>query len=112
MTKQNKVCRISGLSDDRVMHEPEAKMIKAHECLGLEAAAADDVAEELSVLLKDTMTVTEALKLIAEKYDAKVVLVGMRIMQLMLLNDKEISDRAENAGGRKVLKPPGDPRWN
>jgi hypothetical protein len=64
------------------------KMIKVHIALGLTDAEAEAVLKEVDDLQKNTELITDALDVLTAKYDAKTLLVGMRLMQVINQNSR------------------------
>lgn len=62
------------------------EMIQVHRGLGLTDADDEDVSKEMMDLLKDTERITDALDVLTAKYDARTLLIGMRMMQMIHLN--------------------------
>ena len=92
--------------------------IQMHKAMGLIDKDMESIDEEMNDLLKDTKNINSAAAKIAERHDARAVLVGMRFLQLIQLNDKiaEVRSLAEKAAeksdARQTLTPPSDPDLN
>lgn len=63
-----------------------SEMVQVHRALGLTDEESDEIAKDLHDTIKNTTKITEALALLTKKYDARTLLIGMRMMQLMSLN--------------------------
>lgn len=89
-----------------------SEMVQVHRALGLTDEESDEIAKDLHDTIKSTTKITEALALLTKKYDARTLLIGMRMMQLMSLNHEVGEAKKANeeltqamAGGRG---PPGE----
>jgi UTP:GlnB (protein PII) uridylyltransferase len=82
------------------------QMVQVHKAMGLSDQDSEEIAEIMRDLMRDTGKITEALELLTEKYDAKTLLIGMRMMQLMDLNMQMIaSGRPAVELARRVQDP-------
>lgn len=109
MTKQKKICEISGLMDNPVM--PKTATIQVHQAMGLSDESFDEIAKEITEILGGTETVTAAISRLVAVYDARTLLVGMRFMQLLQLN-VTLHNAVPKAKRRGTLTPPDNPKLN
>ena len=89
--------------------------IQMHKAMGLIDKDMESIDEEMNELLKDTKNINSAAAKIAERHDARAVLVGMRFLQLIQLNDKMAEARAKaskKTDARQTMIPPSDPDLN
>jgi hypothetical protein len=63
------------------------EMIQMHHVLGISDERSKEIAKEILDTLTEAGMVDAGTKKLAEKYDAESILVGMRLLQAIQLND-------------------------
>ena len=71
--------------------------IEVHKILGLTNPEFKDLADDILRKTRNTKTIHQALNNLAEDYDPKSMLVGMRMMQMMDLNKRAFAAKKGQA---------------
>jgi len=90
---------------------PVDTTIQIHRAMGLSDEEKREIIDEISKLLDGTETITDALGRLLEVHDARTLLVGMKFMQLIQLNDA-LNNEVPKAKRRGTLTAPADPNMN